>query len=209
MPSDAATPGTAESITLRKASAFCTMRGPWSCLAWWQSSQAGNVLYLILWWQKKTSGFDAWDYAPHHALHKQCTFLSPFQSENILVFYILPPSRLLSLLSYTVRSKPSSTHRISFFFFFMDHWAKVIQNKKHIRTSIPSMLGSRECTKMTTLGNPLFFCLNMYDKTLFRSIDVLDFPAFLKMLYPMESHILRGNEAAFGHVSNMHETWAI
>lgn len=36
-----------------------------------------------------------------------------------------------------------------------------------------------------------FFCLHMYDQILFRSIDVLDFPAFLKTLYPMESYILR------------------
>lgn len=49
----------------------------------------------------------------------------------------------------------------------------------------------------------------MYDQILFRLIDVPGLPAFLKMLYPVESHILRGNEAAFGHVSNMHETWAI
>lgn len=46
-------------------------------------------------------------------------------------------------------------------------------------------------------------------KLLFRSIDVLDFPAFLKMLYSMEYQILRGNDALFGNVSNMHETWEI
>lgn len=51
-----------------------------------------------------------------------------------------------------------------------------------------------------------FFVYTCMIKLCFRSIDALDFPAFLKMLYPMESHILRGNEAAFGHVSNMHET---
>lgn len=48
--------------------------------------------------------------------------------------------------------------------------------------------------------------LKMYDQILFRLIDVPGLPAFLKMLYPVESHILRGNEAAFGHISNMHET---
>lgn len=164
MLSHAATPGIAESIKLRKASAFCTMRGPWSCLAWWQSSQAGNVLYLILWWQKKTSGSYAWDYAPHYALHKQCTFLSPFQSENILVLYILPPSQLLSLLSpIHCRSKSSSTQKIYFSLFFMDHWAKVIKKKKRqIRTSILSMLGSRECIKMTGLGNPHFLTKHVW-----------------------------------------------
>lgn len=163
MLSHAVTPGTAESIMPRKVSAFCTMRGPSSCLAWWQSSQAGNVLYLILWWQKKTCGSYAWDYAPHYALHKQCSFLSPFQSENILVFYILPPSQLLSLLSCIhCRSKPSSTQRIYFSLFFMDRWAKVVQNKKQIRTSLPSMLGPRECIKMTGLGNKQFLSKHVW-----------------------------------------------
>lgn len=132
MLSHAVTPGIAESIILRKASAFCTMRGPRSCLAWWQSSQAGNVLYLILWWQKKTSGSYAWDYAPHYAPHKQCTFLSPFQSENILVFYVLLPSQLLSLLfCIHCRSKPSSIQRLFFLWITELRSSKIKSTLRH------------------------------------------------------------------------------
>lgn len=73
-----------------------------------------------------------------------------------------PANSLVCCLVYTADPNPVQLKRIYFSLFFMDHWAKVVQNKKQIRTSLPSMLGPRECIKMTGLGNPRFLSKHVW-----------------------------------------------